>query len=136
MNAYQKYSVENQLASWTRIDMLIALYDQAISKVSAAEKASQLGHAGVLGERLIEANRLLLALHGGLNTDKYPMAVDIARLLNFVMYRLEQRNFSEAVHFLEKLKCSYELIRDEANALEKQGKFATLDSPSGLNTVA
>lgn len=116
--------------------MLLELYDRAINEISAAQNASRVGDPGLLAEKIIEANRLLLALHSGLNTDEYPLAVDIARLLNFVMLRLGQQNFSEAIHFLEKLKSGYELIQDEANSLEKQGKFSTLDTPSGLNTVA
>ncbi len=118
------------------MDMLLALYDRTISEIAAAESASQQGDSDKLAIKLLEANRLLLALHSGLNTDEYPLAVDIARLLNFVAFRLEQRNFAEAIHFLEKLKSSYAQIRDEANAMEKQGKFVSLDAPTGLNTVA
>lgn len=136
MNGYQNYSIENQISGWTRIDMLLVLYDRAISEISAAQNASLKGDTALMAKKLIECNRFLLALHSGLNIDEYPLAVDIARLLHFVMYQLEQKKFSEAIYFLEKLKSGYEGIRDEADAMEKQGKFTTLETPAGLDTVA
>ena len=39
MNPYQNYSVENTVNGWTRIDMLLALYDHAISTISGTQRA-------------------------------------------------------------------------------------------------
>ena len=136
MNAHLNYSLENQLSGWTRIDMLLALYERAISEITAAKEAKLAGEYGRMAKSLIAVNRLMLALHGGLNIDEYPLAINIARLLNYVVFRLEEHNFDEAIHFLVKTKSAYESIRDEAAALEQKGAIPALDMRSGLNAIA
>ena len=136
MKSYSNYSLENQFSGWTRIDMLLALYERAISETMAAKEAKLAGDENRLAQKLIVANRLMLALHGGLKIDEYPLAMDIARLLNFVVFRLEQHNFDEAIHFLEKTKSAYESIRDEAASLEKNGTIPALNKRPGLDAIA
>ncbi len=136
MPEYPKYSVENMVSGWTRIDMLLALYDRAIASIRFAQAASMGADHATLARQTFEANKYLLALHSGLNTECDPVASDVARLLNFVMLRLEERNFDESVYFLEKLRSSFDQIREEATALEKSGKIPPLNTDRGLNTVA
>jgi flagellar protein FliS len=136
MNPYQNYSVENTVNGWTRIDMLLALYDHAISTIRGAQRAKNSNNDALFTNRSIEANKYILALHSGLDTEGDKVAIDIARLLNFVMLRLEEQNFDEAIYFLEKLQKAFQQIREEATSLEKTGKIPPLNSQRGLNTVA
>jgi len=136
MNAYQNYSVETMVNGWTRIDMLLALYDQAISTIRGAQRAKHSNNSELFTNRLIEANKYILALHSGLDTEGNQVAIDIARLLNFVMLRLGEQNFDEAIYFLEKLQTTFEQIREEATNLEKTGQIPPLNTQRGLNTVA
>ena len=136
MDPYQNYSAESMVNGWTRIDMLLALYDHSISTIRCAQRVSGSNDRTGFANKLIEANKCLLALHSGLDTEGNQMAVDIARLLNFVMLRLEEHNFDEAVHFLEKLRTTFEQIREEASDLENSGKIPPLNTQRGLNTVA
>lgn len=136
MNHYQNHAIDAMISGWTRIDMLLALYDRAISTIRTAEEAQAANDSSQLAVLKMEATRYLLALHSGLNTDKYEIAVDVARLLNFVMLRLEQNNFKEAVYFLKKLHASFESIREEATAMEKTGKIPPLSSSPTLNAIA
>ena len=135
MNAHQNYSLETMVSGWTRIDMLIALYDRSIAVIRSAQVAKESDDIQLMTNKLIEANKFILALHSGLNTEQDPIAVDIARLLNFVMLRLEERNFKEAIYFLQKLQKSFEQIHEEAAALEKSGKIPPLNTARELNTV-
>ena len=136
MTEYKNYSLETMVNGWTRIDMLLALYDRAIAAIEFAKLAKQSDDTGLMTNQLIEANKFLLGLHSGLDTENDQVAVDVARLLNFVMLRLEEQNFDEAIHFLSKLQSTFEQIRDEASSLEKAGKIPPLAQNHGLNTVA
>lgn len=136
MNEYKNYSLETMVNGWTRIDMLLALYDRAIAAIQFAKLAKQSNDSRLMTNQLVEANKFLLGLHSGLDTENDQVAVDVARLLNFVMLRLEEHNFDEAIHFLSKLQSTFEQIRDEASALEKAGKIPPLGQNHGLNTVA
>ena len=135
MDAYQNYSLETMVSGWTRIDMLIALYDRSLANIRFAQVAKQSNDTRLMTNKLIETNKFILALHSGLNIEQDRVAVDVARLLNFVMLRLEEQNFEEAIYFLEKLQSTFEQIREEATALEKSGKIPPLNSARGLNTV-
>ena len=136
MNPYQNYSVETMVNSWTRIDMLLALYEQAISTIHGAQLAKNSNNRVLFTNRSIEANKYILALHSGLDTEGNQVALDIARLLNFVMLRLEEQNFDEAIYFLEKLQKTFEQIREEATNLEKTGEIPPINTLRELNTVA
>jgi len=136
MTGYQNNSAENLVNGWTRIDMLLALYDRAIAAVLLAKKAVAENDANLLASATLETNKYILALHSGLNVEADPVAENVARLLTFVMTRFEEQNFDEAVLFLEKLRSSFDQIREEATALEKAGKIPPLNSEATLNTVA
>jgi flagellin-specific chaperone FliS len=122
--------------NWTRIEMLVALYDRAILTIQLAKSAEEQNNPTMVASQLLEANRFMLALHAGLNTENCDIAKDVGRLLNFVMLRLEERNFDEAVYFLKKLQNSFEQIQTDAVAMEKSGQIPPLSANRGLNTIA
>ena len=134
MNDYKTKTLETMIKGWTRIDMLLALYDRTIATVRGMQ-ASQ-DDAAAFALKSLEFNRCMLTLQSGLNTEEYPLAVDVARLLGFVALRVEEQNYDEAVHFLEKLHSSFAQIRQEATELEKQGKIPSLTASAGIDTVA
>lgn len=122
--------------SWTRIEMLLALYDRAITTIEVAKDAEQQHDNALLTTKLLEANRFILALHAGLNTEVCEIARNVAQLLNFVMLRLEEHKFDEAIHFLKKLQNSFEQIQEVAVAMEKTGEIPPLNDDCGLNAIA
>jgi flagellin-specific chaperone FliS len=136
VNSYQKHSIEAMVNGWTRVEMLVALYDRAITTIEVAQRAEQQGDTSLLATKMLEANRFLLALHAGLNTEVCGIAKDVARLLNFVMLRLGQHNFDEAIRFLKELQSSFEQIQEQAMAMEKSGEIPPLNEARGLNTIA
>lgn len=136
MQQYYNQTIETMVKGWTRIDMLLALYSRAISAIRAAQAAHASGDDQLLSAKSMEASRFLLGIHSGLNTDEYPIAGEIARLLNFVARRLDEQNYDEAVYFLEKLLNSFEKIRAEAAKLEKDGHIPALMNENGLNKTA
>lgn len=136
MNYYQDHAMEAMVKGWTRVDMLIALYDRTMAAIRGVQLAEEANDAMMAATQRLEAHRLLLGLHCGLNTDEYPLAADVARLLNFVSRRFDEKNYDEAIRFLEKLHSSFSQIRDEAAQLEQDGKIPPLMDTPGLNTFA
>ncbi|MFT5301329.1 MAG: flagellar protein FliS [Mariniblastus sp.] len=136
MSEYQAYSIESTVNGWTRIDMLLALYDRAIEAIKNTKIGHEIDDQTLYSTSLLDANKYIFGLHSGLNIEKDPVAENVARLLSFVMLRLEEKQYDESVHFLEKLRDSFNQIRDEATELEKAGKIPPLNSEPGFNTVA
>jgi flagellar protein FliS len=132
-NAYQIQSMFN---GWTRIDMLLALYDRAIVSTRQAQEAQQANNDAMFAEKFIDAQRTILAIHSGLKPDEYELSHNIARLLHFIATRLSEHNFDEAVHFLEKLRNSFEQIREEATKLEIAGKLPSFELNGHVNQTA
>ena len=119
----QGYRLETQFGGWTRIDMLLAIYDKAIVAARALQVAASEGDEPKAVEKLIEAQKCILAIHAGLKPDEHDIAYNIARLLNFVLMQLEEKQYENAVTFLEKLRDGFAAIYDEAVELEKNGNI-------------
>ncbi|MGB1928579.1 MAG: flagellar protein FliS [Mariniblastus sp.] len=135
--AYQSDQVlDNMIKGLSRIDMLLVLYDRTIASLEAAKSAKEASDAKMQQQYGYEANKLIMGIHSGLDTDKYPMAVDVARLLHFIMTRIEQQNFSDAIKFTKQLRESYAQIRDQAVQLESKGEIPPIIQSSGVNTIA
>jgi len=135
--AYQSDQVlDNMIKGLSRIDMLLVLYDRTIASLEAAKSAKEASDAKMQQQYGYEANKLIMGIHSGLDTDKYPMAVDVARLLHFIMTRIEQQDFSDAIKFTKQLRESYAQIRDQAVQLESKGEIPPIIQSSGVNTIA
>ncbi len=135
--AYQSDQVlDNMIKGLSRIDMLLVLYDRTIASLEAAKSAKEASDAKLQQQYGYEANKLIMGIHSGLDTDKYPMAVDVARLLHFIMTRIEQQDFSDAIKFTKQLRESYAQIRDQAVQLESKGEIPPIIQSSGVNTIA
>ena len=134
MAANPHYPIETMFGGWTRIDMLLALYDRAIASVRGAQIAEKEGNEALFAEKYLDAQKCVLAIHGGLKPDEHDVAYDIARLLHFILTRITEHNFNEAAHFLEKLRSGFEAIHEEATELERQGKIPPLDLASSPAT--
>lgn len=132
------YRLETQFGGWTRIDMLLAIYDKAIVATKAIEVAEKEGDQSTAISRLIEAQKCILAIHGGLKPDEYDIAYNIARLLNFVLLQLEEKKYGNAVKFLEKMRGMFSQIYDEAVKLESAGQIPSLEltPASSVSSIA
>ena len=135
--AYQSDQVlDNMIKGLSRIDMLLVLYDRAIASLEAAKSAKEASDEKMQQKFGYEANKLIMGIHSGLDTEKYPVAVDVARLLHFIMTRIEQQDFSDAIKFTKQLRESYAQIRDQAVQLESIGEIPPIIQSSGVNTIA
>ena len=135
MNSHYGNAKESMIKGYTRVDMLIALYDRTIEHIEAAKVAHAAGEAELFLNANISAIQCILGLHSGLDTEE-ETAMNVARLLHFIAVRFEEKNFDEAIHFLSKLRNTFEQVRSEASALEIDNKLPAFEATSNFNRTA
>ena len=128
--------LENMIKNWTRIDMLLELYERTIAAVRMAQKAQTADDKAQMQLQVYESHKLILAIHSGLKVDESEIAHNVARLLGFIVLRIDEGNFEEALQFLENLRSGYSGIREEAVALEASGEISPLQSANVVDAMA
>ena len=134
-NRPKNYAIQTQFGGWRRIDMLLAIYDKAIAAIRAVQEAVETNDNTTYAIRMAESQKCILAIHSGLKPDEHDVAYNIARLLHFVLLKLEEKNYGEAAHFLELLRSGFAQIYDEAVALEEQGVIPALMSNDSVSSL-
>ena len=82
MNPYLKYKQVSSL-SWTRVDMLLVVYDQAVSNLDAGMRLLEENRASDLAPVRIKAMRALLAVVDGLDLKQGELPKQVLRLVEF-----------------------------------------------------
>lgn len=134
--ASKKYSVETRFQGWTRIDMLLALYDRTIANVKAAQQAKASDQTVLFGEKMLDAQKCLFGLFSGLKPEQDEIAFNNARLLHFAMGRLIENQFDDVLLVLESIRNGFESIREEATQLEKEGHIPPMEPPHSVCRTA
>ena len=123
-------------AGWTRIDLLLALYNAAIDALEKAQLAQHEQHSTIETEQRMRANQLVLGILAGVDPEACEpdsVAGNVQRLAVFVLDRIAQRDLEPAVATLKKLRDAYEGIREEARQLEQRGVIPPIETGgSGL----
>jgi flagellin-specific chaperone FliS len=122
---YNGYQQNNPLAGMSRVDMLLALYDRAIAALEEASVARTAGDEKKRKLHDFQAQKLLFGIHAGLDT-RDETAFNVARLLHFVVTRLEQADYQTARKILGELRNSFAAISDDARQLEADGVIPKL----------
>lgn len=140
MSPYEKYRTQIT-TGWTRIDMLLALYDGAVRclerGITAAPAQPGATSQALPATNVLEAQNLILALLEGLDDSVGEPVPSIRRLLLFCLDRVQTRSpssWSEAHHILNTLRDGFRHIADEARTMELQGQLPPL--PSGTSVLA
>lgn len=122
MNHLQNYKNDN-ISGLSRIDTLLEIYDCAISSFQQAKMAMAKQDDGAFVQNFLKGQKAILAIHSGLKPDEHDVAFNVARLLHFVLQKIEDRNFDDALAVLTSLRSGFAAIQDEANQLEKSGQI-------------
>ncbi len=137
MNYSKKhYELRTQFGGWTRIDMLLAIYDKAIVAIQSLEEAHRDSDPQAVARNLTETHKCVLAIHSGLKPDEHEIAYNIARLLHFVLLKLEEQEFGDAVRILSNLREGFSKIYDEATRLEAAGEIPSLEINDSVSSLA
>lgn len=131
MIPYQRYRQTEASDHWTRMDMLLALYDGALARLEKAALALTNGDVPVATPYLSKAQIIVNELASGVRVDVEPeMGTNMLRLYEYVVNELRTprlANVRNAVKVLTTLREGFESVRDEANRLERSGELASVD---------
>jgi flagellar protein FliS len=124
MNAYAAYR-RPEPAAWTRMDLLLALYDKALERLDRAEAALAAGDEHPAVQQLLKVQFTLTELSAGVNLDANPeLGANLLRLYEFVAHELKApkaEGIRNARKILKTLREGFEAVRDEGNAVERRG---------------
>ena len=127
--AYRRTQAQSLPA--TRIELLLALYDKAVERITAAEDALHAGDRPRALPLTAKAQLIVMELAAGVRTDVDPATgTNMLRLYEFVTYKLAEGgidNLQSALRVLTTLREGFRAIRDEAVELEKTGKIPASD---------
>lgn len=127
-NQLGTYKKQSLFGGWTRIEMLMQLYDRAVSSVTSAKEAQEQGDQNAYAKSFVDAQKTILAIHTGLKPDEHDVAFNIARLLHFVLTSLAEKKFDDAILILSQLRSGFGAISEEANALEQSGEIPPMET--------
>lgn len=130
---YQRTSIK---AGWTRVDMLLMLYDRAINAVESCEIAFEADEKPALVKHELNLRKTVMTIHAGLKPDEDEVAFNIARLLHFAMVQYDQRDFATCKKVFSEIRNGFAQIADEANELERQGNIPSLPETDAFESIA
>jgi flagellar protein FliS len=131
MNPYRAYQ-QQAYSAWLRIDMLLALYDGAITKLEAARAALAINDVPGARKILDQARLVLAGLVSAVDPSRGELAVQFLRLYEFVNHAIDMgdaRNVDGALRVFRTLREGLEAIRPEAADLERRGQIPPADAP-------
>ncbi|HEX4610970.1 MAG TPA: flagellar export chaperone FliS [Urbifossiella sp.] len=127
MNPYAAYRRPEPSTGWTRIDLLLALYDGAIERLDRAEAALVRGDQAAAIPLMSKVQLIVTELAAGVRTDITPEAgTNALRLYEFVTHRLSEPRVDrvrDARKILVTLREGFQAIRAEATEMERTGQF-------------
>jgi flagellar secretion chaperone FliS len=137
MNPYQIYQ-HQKATGWTRIDMLLALYDGAIERLEQAQEALARDDEAAASPLLLRAERIVLELLAGLDLTYGEVPRNLQRLYVHVIRSISSGTARQRAGALEVLRTLREAlweIRPEALALERSGAIPAINSSQSLQAI-
>ena len=133
MNPHLKYRTATAYG-WTRIDMLIQVYDMAIDAMKNGIEIIDGTREGDITDARIDAQRKVLLIADGLAVDQGGTAVDVLNLCLFVFDKIPSdkvADWKDALRILETLREGFVSIQNEAREAERNGSIPALDTVAG-----
>ena len=128
MENLQNYKKQDMFAGWTRIDMLLRIYDNAIESLTSSERFHSEENVLEYTKSVAASQKAVLAIHAGLKPDEHDVAFNVARLLHFVLQKIESNEFKDAIMVLENLRSGFTQIEEEARILELSGHIPPIQN--------
>ncbi|MCA9188462.1 MAG: flagellar export chaperone FliS [Pirellulaceae bacterium] len=134
---FQIYKQQKRVG-WTRVDMLIALYDAGIRNIRQCREAMSEGNPSQTQQHRLHALRIILEIQAGLDSKYGEVPNNIARLCDFCSHALlhgDSTQLATAEHVLQTVRDGFAGIRDEAAALEMEGQIPPLADANYVHTT-
>jgi flagellar protein FliS len=138
VNPYATYQQQTTPA-WTRIDMLLALFDGGIERCEQALAALQRQDLRGAKNLLAKARLIVLGLASGVVPDGDRVTTTMLQLYEYAQHALAQGSIEDvqgALNVLRILREGFQKIRDEAVDLERRGLIPSIQSTSTLQVLA
>ncbi len=138
MNPSQIYQ-QQQDTGTTRIDLLLALYNKAISHLHQAQQALERQELSTATPLLLQAQLIVYTLATGIEPEQGEVPRNLLRLYEFVLYCLgcgEVGKVKAALRVLTILREGLAGIEQQARNLELSGKIPPLNSAPALRMSA
>lgn len=130
MNPYRRYQPSEPETGWTRMDLLLALYDKALERLDRADAALRAKDPSEALTLLLKVQQIIMALADGVRVEVNPEAnANMLRLYEYAMHEVARATapgIANARKVLQTLRQGFEAVREEANALERAGHFSPL----------
>lgn len=130
MNPHLKYQTA-QSWSWTRIDMLLLIYDKTLSTLNEGARLLDQNRIPELLAVRIRAMKALLAIADGLDVEQGELAVSIMRLVIFAIDQIRTSDsaaWRNAAQVLSTVREGFLEIQDQARRDEYEGRIPALDA--------
>lgn len=127
LKAYQQQTG----TGWTRIDLLLALYDGAIDQIELAASALAQKDSQAAKPLLHRAGLLVSGMVAGTNPEGGDISFNLLRLYEHVLHGLQTGrpdNLKSALDVLRTLREGFLGIRADAQQLERSGSIPPADS--------
>ena len=124
MGAHQTYSGSRQ-HSWTRIDMVIALYHATLISMEQLER--QLAEGRVLPATQMKLQRRLLGIFSGLDLSAGDLPIQIGQLVRWALSQLpnpDPQVWRQVIRSFRTISQAYESIRPEVAEQELAGELS------------
>ena len=132
------YGQSSEPLKWTRIEMLLSLYQGANEQIELAIQAtdsSQLGQAAVHRTR---AAALVTAIRSGIDPQHGQLPVSIDQLCEFVQFCLAEGDANKmrsALKVMTELQEGFAGIRDDAVRMEQNGEIPGLPDDASVEVT-
>lgn len=140
MNPYRRYQQAEPEVGWTRIDLLLALYDKALERLDRAEAELAANNASEAMTLLLKVQQIIMVLADGVRVEVNPEAnTNVLRLYEFAMHETAQATapaIANVRKVLKTLRVGFEAVREEANALERAGQLSPMGRVDVLTATA
>ena len=125
MNPYSTY-MQQQTVGWTRIDLLLALYNGAIERLTKAREELERGDALAATSLLVRAQLIVAELAAGIDLRHGELPRNLLRLYTFAAQRIQlgkTENIDEVLRILNILREGMQGIRGEAYSSNGTARF-------------
>jgi len=130
LNPYLKYK-SNEALSWTRVDMLLLIYDQAVASLNEGARLLEEHRDSELPPVSLKALQTMLLIAEGLDLESGELPVQILRLVVFAIDQINTRSsdaWRSAARVMNTLREGFLEIQDQARRDEYDGRIPALDA--------
>ena len=137
---YRGYRQNESDGGWTRIDLLLALYDNALERLDRAEGSFHAGESGAVVAQLVKTQNVLMALAAGVCVEVSPETnTNLLRLYEYMVTELTRPSLvaiANVRRIMSTLREGFEAVRVEANEMERTGQLASAERAQAVLVIA